>query len=181
MHSLPLSPSLPPFLPPSQSPRRLSQYRSILTLPESPTPPVPPSHSTVHIGYYDCLSTCTSMSLCKNVCIYWSIFLLVFFYSISLVLLDACIDTSCDLGTSTLETYYSNFIAISSYIRKNAWVKEESILASWTSACSSSRSSLFVHSYVGLFLGIWNWGYRQMVFFWKGGEDLNLRKDQIYI
>jgi len=28
-----------------------------------------------------------------------------------LQLLEACIDTSCDSGTSTLETYYSNFVA----------------------------------------------------------------------
>jgi len=42
----------------------------------------------------------------------------------------ACIDTSCDSGTSMLETYYSNFIARPLYTQKMPEVQEESILAS---------------------------------------------------
>jgi len=41
----------------------------------------------------------------------------------------ACIDTSCYSGTSTLETYYSNFIARQLYAQKVPEVQEESILA----------------------------------------------------
>jgi len=31
---------------------------------------------------------------------------------------DVCIDTSCDSGNSTFETYYSNFIAKQLYVQK---------------------------------------------------------------
>jgi len=40
---------------------------------------------------------------------------------------EAGIDTSCDSGTSMLETYYSNFIARQLYAQKVPEVQEESI------------------------------------------------------
>jgi len=52
--------------------------------------------------------------------------------------LDACIDTSCDSGTFTLETYYSNIIAICSYMCKSAWSTGRVYIGSLdTMKCSS--------------------------------------------